>query len=138
MSTSYTDIAKNAALPPGKLIIAIPWHRSNNINLSPIEKDSVKLFGTSQINFHAALAYDASQALVEGLRRTNGNFNRAALYSALNDPTFSAEGAKAKVEFNQLHDRKVDDTNKNQLIFLVTPKREPDGNYNFMRVEETK
>ena len=42
------------------------------------------------------------------------------------------------MEFNQLHDRKVDDTNKNQLIFLVTPKREPDGNYNFMRVEETK
>jgi ABC-type branched-subunit amino acid transport system substrate-binding protein len=45
-------------------------------------------------------------AMVEALRRTQGNYTRQRLYEVLNERGFSADGVTAKVEFNNLRDRK--------------------------------
>ncbi|MBW4611406.1 MAG: ABC transporter substrate-binding protein [Hassallia sp. WJT32-NPBG1] len=103
--TPYFESVSQANIPPDKLRIAIRWHRSNNAN-SKFEQESVKLWGTGDVNWRTAMSYDATMAMVEALRRTKGNYTRQQLYEALNQRDFSADGVTAKVQFNDLGDRK--------------------------------
>lgn len=121
---------KNNDLNFGKLIITIHWHRSENNNLSPFEQKSLQLWGTSKINFATAMTYDATQALVEGLRRSGNNPTRKRLYDELSKPNFVVEGAKTKVRFNSEHDRIVNEQNIKDLVFLVSPK---DGEFQIIK-----
>ncbi len=57
----------------------------------------------------------SAEAIVEGLRK---NPNRTGLYETLSN-NFSAEGATAKVQFDELHDRKIPPEDKNKLGVLV-------------------
>jgi ABC-type branched-subunit amino acid transport system substrate-binding protein len=88
-----------------KLRITVRWHRSNGAK-SKFEQESVKLWGTGDVNWRTAMSYDAAVAMVEGLKRSQGNLTRQRLYEELKKRDFSAEGVTAKVEFNDLGDRK--------------------------------
>ncbi|MBA3923717.1 MAG: hypothetical protein H0X31_19295 [Nostocaceae cyanobacterium] len=112
-STRYAD---------EKVVIAIPWRRSNDNNLSHFEKESNQLWKTRNINYLTGMAYDATQAMVQGMRNIQGNITREQLYIELKKKDFSADGANIEVEFKESGDRRVDQNNKNKLMFLVTPK----------------
>ncbi|MGI8504141.1 MAG: protein kinase domain-containing protein [Hassallia sp.] len=103
--TPYFESVSKTNIPPDKLRIAVRWHRSNSAN-SKFEQESVKLWGTGDVNWRTAMSYDATMAMVEGLKRTQGNYTRQKLYQVLNQRDFSADGVTAKVEFNDLGDRK--------------------------------
>ncbi|MBW4511619.1 MAG: ABC transporter substrate-binding protein [Scytonematopsis contorta HA4267-MV1] len=133
-SSIYIQDALDAKIAEKKLIVATYWHRSESNSISTFEKMSGKLWGTRYINFLAAMGYDATQAMVKGLDRTNGTYDN--LFNELNNRNFfTAQGAGTDVEF-QKGDRKVDSSNKNQLMFLVTPRYNPDTKeYDFVPVE---
>ncbi|MCV3215475.1 bifunctional serine/threonine-protein kinase/ABC transporter substrate-binding protein [Plectonema radiosum NIES-515] len=101
----YSESVSQANIPVDKLRSVIPWHRSNGTK-SKFELESAKLWGTGDVNWRTAMSYDATMAMVEALKRSQGNYTRQRLYEALKNPAFSAEGATAKVEFNDLGDRK--------------------------------
>ncbi|MCV3215474.1 bifunctional serine/threonine-protein kinase/ABC transporter substrate-binding protein [Plectonema radiosum NIES-515] len=103
--TPYLETVSQTNISPDKLRIAIRWHRSNSAN-SKFEQESVKLWGTGDVNWRTAMSYDATMAMVEALKRTQGNYTRQRLYEALKNHAFSADGVTAKVEFNDLGDRK--------------------------------
>jgi ABC-type branched-subunit amino acid transport system substrate-binding protein/serine/threonine protein kinase len=88
-----------------KLRITVRWHRTNGAK-SKFEQESVKLWGTGDVSWRTAMSYDAAAAIAEGLKRSQGNFTRRRLYEELKKREFSAEGVTAKVEFNDLGDRK--------------------------------
>ncbi|MCC5637744.1 hypothetical protein LC593_18235 [Nostoc sp. CHAB 5844] len=113
-----------------KLIIAVHWYRNNDNNLSLLEQRSQKLWQTKDINFASAMTYDATQALLEGLRRSGNNPTRKRLYDELSKPNFVVEGAKTKVRFNKDHDRIVNQQNIKDLLFLVSPK---DGEFQIIK-----
>ncbi|MBD2439067.1 bifunctional serine/threonine-protein kinase/ABC transporter substrate-binding protein [Nostoc sp. FACHB-110] len=119
--TSYVDSAQITQIKYGKMVVAIPWHRSSN-NPFSLEKQSQKIWGTTKISYATAMAYDATQALVEGLKRSGVNPTRKRVYEELNQPDFSVKGAKTEVQFNENHDRRVDESNIKDLVVLVSPK----------------
>ncbi len=101
----YSESVSQANIPVDKLRSIIPWHRSNGTK-SKFELESAKLWGTGDVNWRTAMSYDATMAMVEGLRRSKGNYTRQQLYKELKNPAFSAEGATAKVQFDEKGDRK--------------------------------
>ncbi len=103
--TPYLETVTQTNIPSDKLRIAVRWHRSNSDN-SKFEQESVKLWGTGDVNWRTAMSYDATMAMVEALRRTKGNYTRQRLYEVLSEPGFSADGVSARVQFNDLGDRK--------------------------------
>ena len=103
--TPYLETVSQTNILPDKLRIAVRWHRSNSPN-SKFEQESVKLWGTGDVNWRTAMSYDATMAMVEALRGTQGNYTRQRLYEVLSEPGFSADGVTAKVQFNNLRDRK--------------------------------
>jgi ABC-type branched-subunit amino acid transport system substrate-binding protein/serine/threonine protein kinase len=103
--TPYLETVTQTNIPSDKLRIAVRWHRSNSDN-SKFEQESVKLWGTGDVNWRTAMSYDATMAMVEALRRTQGNYTRQRLYEVLSEPGFSADGVSARVQFNDLGDRK--------------------------------
>ncbi|MBD2298269.1 bifunctional serine/threonine-protein kinase/ABC transporter substrate-binding protein [Nostoc sp. FACHB-190] len=127
--TSYVNSSQISEISYGKLVVAVPWHRSNN-SLSVIEKESLQLWGTKKISYASAMAYDATQALVEGLKRSGNNLTRKRLYEELSKPNFVVEGAQTKVRFDQNHDRLVNEQNIQGLVILVSPK---DGEFQVIK-----
>ncbi len=103
--TPYLETVTQTNIPSDKLRIAVRWHRSNSDN-SKFEEESVNLWGTGDVNWRTAMSYDATMAMVEALRLTKGNYTRQRLYKVLSEPGFSADGVSAKVQFNDLGDRK--------------------------------
>jgi ABC-type branched-subunit amino acid transport system substrate-binding protein len=103
--TPYLETVSQSNIPVDKLRIAVRWHRTNSAN-SKFEQESVKLWGTGDVNWRTAMSYDATMTMVEALKRTKGNYTRQKLYEVLNERSFSADGVTAKVEFNDLRDRK--------------------------------
>ncbi len=118
-SSIYTGSTRDAN---NKLVIGIPWRRSNDNSLSPFEKESNQLWNTPKVNYLTGMAYDATQAMVQGLRNIKGNITREELYKKLKEKNFSATGANVEVKFQDSGDRRVDQSNKNKLMFLVTSK----------------
>jgi serine/threonine-protein kinase len=96
--TPYLETVSQTNIPVDKLRIAVRWHRSNSAN-SKFEQESVKLWGTGDVNWRTAMSYDATMAMVEALKRIKGDYNRQNLYEALKEPSFFAEGVAAKVQF---------------------------------------
>jgi branched-chain amino acid transport system substrate-binding protein len=99
-SRTLSDSGKAAA--QSELVVAVPWH---NLNSEFARK--AKTFWHGDVSWRTATAYDATQAIVEGLRRINGSPDRQQLRQVLSSPDFSADGATGKVEFEPSGDRKV-------------------------------
>ena len=121
-SRTLSDAGKAAA--QSELVVAVPWHSLN----SEFARKA-KTFWNGDVNWRTATAYDATMAIVEGLRRINGNPDRQQLRQVLSSPDFSADGATGKVEFEPSGDRKVS-TNVGVLV-QVKPNPGSDLGYRF-------
>jgi len=123
-SRTLSDSGKAAA--QSELVVAVPWHSSLNSEFAR----KAKTFWTGDVSWRTATAYDATQAIVEGLRRINGNSDRRdQLRQVLSSPNFSADGATGKVKFDPYGDRKVS-TNVGVLV-QVQPDPRSDLGYSF-------
>ena len=83
------------------MVIAIPWYR--NKDKTEFEKDALKIWGTSQVNWRTAMAYDATKALIETLKKTQ---SREGIKQVLESKNFSANGASSIIKFDDNGDRK--------------------------------
>lgn len=107
LPSDFGDKSKN-------MVLAVTSHIE--LFSKSFKEESIRLWGTQHVGWRTATAYDAAEAIVEGLRR---NPTRTGLYNALSDPNFSAKGATAKVLFDKLHDRQIAPQDDRKLGVLV-------------------
>ncbi|WP_414589302.1 protein kinase domain-containing protein [Scytonema sp. PCC 10023] len=129
------DKARNA----NNVVLAVPSHV--DVTTPAFKKESIQLWGTQYVGWGALTAYDATQTIVEALKKQGNNPSRPGLYNVLNDPNFSTQGATGKVQFDAQHDRKVNPEDDNKLGVLVRVQRKckPDDkndNYKFCLLEQ--
>ncbi|MGB3638830.1 MAG: ABC transporter substrate-binding protein [Rivularia sp. (in: cyanobacteria)] len=121
------------------LIFAIPWFR-DEANPSTFEKNAQELWNTqnTQMSWRSAMSYDATMAIIEGLRRMGNNPTRQGLQQVLSAPDFYAKGAAGKVEFDQNGDRKITPQNNVKLNVLVRVKcdNRASGDCEFVKVPQ--
>ena len=110
ISSTFGNQAEN-------LVLSVPVHIQRTE--PTFRSQSVKLWGTQYVGWRAATAYDATQAIVAALKKTQNNPTRQSLYDELNSPSFSTPGATGEVQFNKFHDRQVNQQDDNQLGVLV-------------------
>ncbi|MEM9926933.1 MAG: ABC transporter substrate-binding protein [Cyanobacteria bacterium P01_D01_bin.50] len=119
------------------LVVAVPWFNSQS-NQSEFERDALELWNT-QVSWHTAMSYDATIAIVEGLRRIirNGkNPTAQELQKVLSAEDFFAQGAAGKIEFDRDGDRKITPENNDQIGVLVQVKCETTNDCKFDRVPQ--
>ncbi len=92
------------------MIVAIPWH----ISASQTDfRDTSQTLWKADVNWRTAMSYDATMALIEGLKN---NPTRKGLAQTLRSQNFMAEGATGMVMFNQSGDRMGDRNRRIQLV----------------------
>ncbi|MFK0732797.1 MAG: ABC transporter substrate-binding protein, partial [Gloeotrichia echinulata HAB0833] len=84
------------------MVIAIAWLLDANLN-SKYVKESRQLWG-ADVDWNAAITYDASQAFIEALKR-NPNPTRSGIQQTLSSPNFSASGVSQTIQFLPSGDR---------------------------------
>ena len=85
---------KDGAADAEGMIIAIPWHIS--ASQSDFPKTSKELWGEVDVNWRTAMSYDATMALIEGLKDKP---TREGLAQTLRSEDFTAKGATGNVKF---------------------------------------
>ena len=85
ISSTFGNQAEN-------LVLSVPSSHSTYYEPT-FRSQSVKLWGTQYVGWRAATAYDATQAIVAALKKTQNNPTRQSLYDELNSPSFSTPGA---------------------------------------------
>jgi branched-chain amino acid transport system substrate-binding protein len=82
------------------MVMAATWH-PKAIPGNPFAEKAVKLWG-GEVNWRSATAYDATTAILTGLKQNN---TREGLQQVLSSPGFSANGATGSVQFLPTGDR---------------------------------
>jgi hypothetical protein len=101
------------------MVVAVPWHPNfKNAASTTFLNTAKQLWGTESVNWRTANSYDATMALVEGLRQLEDNPTREGLKKVLSSDEFSVEGATGIVEFDG-GDRKITSKNQDELGILV-------------------
>lgn len=91
------QIGGNAA---ENMVVAVPWILLSNPQSSFVQT-ATRLWG-ADINWRTATAYDATQALITGLKRDS---TRQGIQQTLNDPGLSLSGATGTIKFSLAGDR---------------------------------
>ena len=100
-STLYTF--KTLQLGQGAIadmVLTVPWHPEFLAN-NPFASNAVKLWG-GDVNWRSATSYDATLAIISGLRKSN---TRKGLQQTLSSNSFELEGAAGKITFQPSGDR---------------------------------
>jgi branched-chain amino acid transport system substrate-binding protein len=84
------------------MVLAVPWHPQETAN-SPFIQESKKLWGAVG-NWRTAMAFDATKAIIQGLK---AGTTREQLFQSLSNANFSFQGATGKVEFLPSGDRSL-------------------------------
>ena len=93
-----------------KMVLAIPWLPTNSKKVSEMNP-----------NWRTALSYNATLAIIQGLKQTN---NRRELQAILNDSSFMVKGATGKIKFT--------DDNKTKVRLAYIDKPEQSKQYQFL------
>lgn len=99
------------------LVLVVPSQSANTF-----VKNATKLWGGT-VNWRTAMAYDATQVIIKGLKQSN---NQVSLKKVLSSPGFSASGATGNIQFLPSGDRKIPAT-----LLKVVPNNELDNSYKF-------
>jgi len=83
------------------MVLPIPWHIQSDPN-APFVQTSRQLWG-ADVNWATAMAYDASQALIEAIAQAP---SRAGIQQTLASDTFEAEGVQGPIRFTPAGDRR--------------------------------
>ncbi|PHM10448.1 caspase, EACC1-associated type [Nostoc sp. 'Peltigera malacea cyanobiont' DB3992] len=94
------------------MVLVVPWYPQAFTGY-PFGQNALKLWGGT-VNWRTATTYDATLAIIAGLRETN---KRNELQKVLHSPTFSVDGATGKIQFLPSGDR------KDNPMFLVQVQR---------------
>ncbi|MCU0571224.1 MAG: hypothetical protein MUF49_32245 [Oculatellaceae cyanobacterium Prado106] len=78
------------------------WH-PQSFPGNPFPNNATKLWGGA-VNWRTAIAYDAMQAILQGLRQDS---SRAGLQKALSSQGFAAQGASGEIRFLPSGDREA-------------------------------
>ncbi|NMG19096.1 ABC transporter substrate-binding protein [Brasilonema bromeliae] len=99
------------------MVVAAFWHIDNAPNQDFVKKSKEKeLWGGATVNWRTALAYDATQALIDAIEK---NPTRSGVQQALLSPKFKTTGASGDIEFLPSGDRK---NAKVELVQICTTK----------------
>ena len=115
------EIGRDAAVD---MVLSVPWH-INGDPTSDFPNQSRQLWG-GDVNWRTALAYDATQALIAGLR---GNPTRAGIQRTLSSADFSTTGASGAIRFLPSGDR-----NASVQLVKITPGSRSGTGYDFVPV----
>jgi len=100
-STLYTfQTLKDGQKDVDGLVLPVPWHPGTNPN-NPFPKNARQRWG-GVVNWRTATSFDATQAVIAGLRQSN---TREGLQQALRNPNFSTAGSSEDVKFLPTGDR---------------------------------
>jgi len=100
-TTMYTfQTVKDGQKDVDGLVLPVPWHPETNPG-STFPKNATLLWG-GIVNWRTATSFDATQAVIAGLRQSNTRFG---LQQALRNPNFSAAGSSEDVKFLSTGDR---------------------------------
>ncbi len=119
-TTMYNSKVSRQGELAENMVTSMHWHR-NDDNPSKFERNALALWN-AKVNGRTAMGYDATTAIIEGLKSIDGNPTRQKLQQVLSSPNFFAEGAAGKVEFNQDGDRRITAKNNDQIGVLVQVK----------------
>jgi branched-chain amino acid transport system substrate-binding protein len=106
------------------MVIPSPW-LSDEIDSSNFPEAAMQYWG-AKVNWRTAMAYDATGAIIEGLKASN---DRSELQATLTQANFSVDGATGKFHFQQ-----GDRLGKVDLAF-VEKSAGDDDRYQFSRLE---
>ncbi|HEY9810707.1 MAG TPA: ABC transporter substrate-binding protein [Halomicronema sp.] len=82
------------------MVLAVPWHPTA-IDNNSFTVNASKLWGGA-VNWRTALAYDATQAIIAGVK---GGSSREAVQKTLSSVNFSTQGATGTIQFLPSGDR---------------------------------
>lgn len=121
-STLYTiDTLKFGKAEANEMVLAAPWHPAAiPDNLFP---KNAKNYWGGDVNWRTALAYDATQAIIAGLKQDN---TRQGLRKALSSSDFSANGAMGKIQFLPSGER-----NGSSILVKIQPGESSGTGYDF-------
>ncbi|HAX78570.1 MAG TPA: ABC transporter substrate-binding protein [Cyanobacteria bacterium UBA11372] len=126
-STLYTiDTLKLGQAEANEMVLAAPWH-PQAIPDNPFPQNARKYWG-GDVNWRTALAYDATQAIIAGLKQDN---TRQGLGKALSSSQFSANGAMGKIQFLPSGDR-----NASSILVKIQPGQSSGTGYDFAPVPQ--
>ncbi|MBD6617199.1 ABC transporter substrate-binding protein [Komarekiella sp. 'clone 1'] len=109
-------------------VVAIPWHSKSFFN-QELPKQINKLWGKAE-NWHTALSYDATRALLAALEKTSSP-SRVNVQRAMADTNFKATGITGVISFKPSGDRSeenihlvkvVRNSSTGQIEFIPLPK----------------
>lgn len=101
-SALYTfETLKQGQANASGMVLAVPWN-PDAFPSNPFAERAIQLWG-GQVNWRSALAYDAMQAIIAGLK--SGGTSREGLKNAIASPNFSARGATGAIQFLPSGDR---------------------------------
>jgi branched-chain amino acid transport system substrate-binding protein len=113
------------------MVLVVPWHPAA-IPGNPFPSNAAKLWGGA-VNWRSATAYDATQAIITGLK--SGNTSRDGLQKALSSPGFSANGATGTIKFLPSGDSLRDSfasRNGAAILVKVQPSSQSGTGYDFL------
>ncbi|MEG4939487.1 ABC transporter substrate-binding protein [Microcoleus sp. F4-D5] len=100
-TTLYTfETLKDGQKDVDGLVLPVPWHPETNPG-SRFPENARQRWG-GIVNWRTATSFDATQAVIAGLRQSNTRFG---LQQALRNPNFSAAGSSEDVKFLPAGDR---------------------------------
>jgi branched-chain amino acid transport system substrate-binding protein len=104
------------------MVLTVPWH-PGAIPGNPFPQKARNLWGGA-VNWRTATAYDATQAIIAGLKQ---NQTREGLQQALSSPGFSVNGATGSIQFSQLGDR-----NGGAILVKIQPGQTSNTGFDFV------
>ena len=104
------------------MVLVVPWY-STAIKGNSFTGTAAKLWG-GEVNWRTAMAYDATQVIIAGLRQSN---TRDRLQKVLSSPDFSVKGATESVKFLPSGDR-----NAEASLITIEPGSASGTGYDFV------
>ncbi|MGK7883742.1 MAG: ABC transporter substrate-binding protein [Crocosphaera sp.] len=89
------DTLKEGGNNVEEMVLVVPWHRDLKKEFQTKNK---QLFDTGNINWRTAMAYDATQVIIEGLKKAT---TREELQEVLANPNFAVEGVTETIKFDE-------------------------------------
>lgn len=90
---------KDGGADAGEMVVAVPWHILASQTDFP---ETSRSLWKADVNWRTAMSYDATIALIEGLKN---NPTREGLAQSFRSKDFTAKGETGEVKFNQFGDR---------------------------------
>ncbi len=119
--TMYRERVKQKAR---NIVVAVPWFQNENEDNQTRFENNAQQLWNAQVNWRTAMSYDATMAIVEGLKQIGRNPTRQGLQQVLSSQNFSAPGAAGKIEFDRNGDRQITSEKDAEIGVLVRVKCE--------------